>query len=126
MTPAWLKEAWLNMVYRGVPFEAPAKLYVGLFSKAPGENGENEISGAGYARQLVGFAPPKALRVESAARVAFPEALDVWGAVTHFALFDAPTGGRLVDAVELDDHQWVGKHSVFEMPAGAVWARFPA
>lgn len=125
MTPGWLKDAWLNAIYRGQKLEAPSRLYVGLFGRAPGPKAEGEVSGAGYERRLIDFTLPKNHRVENIEAVVFPEALDIWGPVTHFGLFDAPTGGRMVASAELDSQQWVGKFSVFEMPAGQIWFAFP-
>lgn len=124
MTPAWLKDAWLNSVYRGQAFEAPVRHYVALYSRPPGKNGEGEITAPSYSRAQVAFAPPREGQIENAATVVFSEAKELWGAFSHFAIFDAPSGGRMLDSAELDDPQWVGKGGIFQMSPGMVRIRF--
>lgn len=103
----------------------PANYYVALSSTTPTNAGGNftEPVGNGYARELIannkttftaaavgGFGR----QVSNAIAISFPPASGGnWGTMTHFGLYDAPTGGNLLDwgpltpAVTINDGvQW--------------------
>lgn len=77
-------------------------IYVALSTAAIGEDGSGiaEPVGNGYARVATvaadwndaTLADPSLL--DNAAAITFPEATGAWGTITHFALFDAVTGGN--------------------------------
>lgn len=80
----------------------PPTFYVGLSTTTPTMAGGNitEPSGNGYARVATAAsdwntatnADPSVLTNANA--VTFPTASGSWGTVTHFVLFDAPSGGN--------------------------------
>lgn len=93
----YLENAILNHTLRNVPYTAPAAVYVGLFTAAPGETGGGtEVSGGGYTRVQATFGAPSNGACSNSAEVLFPKATASWGTVTHFAIFDAATAGNML------------------------------
>lgn len=70
-------------------------LFVALYDGAPDGTGA-EIGGNGYRRQPMDFIRDERGAAANVGEVVFPPATPgEWGAVTHFALFDALEGGNL-------------------------------
>ena len=73
-----------------------AAAYVALFLDAAVESEleagtlTNEVSGNGYARQLVGLGVAADGASDNAAEIAFPQATGDWGVIEWVALMDAP------------------------------------
>lgn len=102
-----VKAAVLDALYGRKTLDVPATLYVGLSTTPPNPDGSNftEPSGNGYARvevpndttwwydATVGNPAVKA----NAVPILFPEATGPWGEVSHWGIFDAETGGELID-----------------------------
>ena len=79
----------------------PPTIYVGLSTADPGDDGAglSEPSGNGYARVATTSADwnlASGGALDNANAIEFAEATGSWGAVTHFALFDAASGGNLL------------------------------
>ncbi|HSW46502.1 MAG TPA: hypothetical protein VLM89_13120 [Phycisphaerae bacterium] len=81
----------------------PPTIHVGLCSADPTDAGTgsscNELSGNGYARvetSAASWDTASGGALSNAAAVTFPQASGEWTAATHFALFDAPTGGNML------------------------------
>lgn len=93
----YLEAALLNHVFRAVALSAPAAVYVGLFTSAPGEaGGGTEVSGGSYARQAITFGAPSGGTVTQSGAVQFPLASASWGTVVAYGIFDAVSGGNLL------------------------------
>lgn len=95
----YLENAIGNHILRNVAYTSPTLVYVGLFTAAPGEaGGGTEVAGNGYARKIATFAAPVTPGVFSNSNtitfdVATPGG---WGTLTHFAVFDAVSGGNML------------------------------
>lgn len=79
----------------------PPTIYVGLSTADPGDDGTglSEPSGNGYARVATTSADwdlASGGALDNANAIEFAEATGSWGTVTHFALFDAASGGNLL------------------------------
>jgi hypothetical protein len=91
---------WLT----GTAFPAvPAGLYLALFTATPTETGGGtEVAGGiNYARQAVTFGAKSnpdatSTRKSNNAAVTFGIPSGAWGTITHFALFDAVSGGNML------------------------------
>lgn len=94
----YLENAIVNHVLRNTAYTSPTSVHIGLFTAAPGEaGGGTEVSGNAYARQAVTFGAPTDGVCLNTALVQFPIATPSgWGTVTHFAIFDAATGGNML------------------------------
>jgi hypothetical protein len=81
--------------------------YVGLSTADPTDDasGLAEPSGNGYARVTTAGADWDAAAsgaTANATSLEFPEASGAWGTITHFALFDAVSGGNMLAHAALD------------------------
>ena len=79
----------------------PPTIHVGLSTADPGDNGTglNEPGGNGYARVATSAADWNSASggaLDNANAIEFLQATGSWGTITHFALFDASTGGNML------------------------------
>ena len=79
----------------------PPTIYVGLSTADPTDDatGLTEPSGNAYARVATSGANWNAASsgtIDNANDITFPEASGSWGTLTHFALFDAASGGNML------------------------------
>lgn len=79
----------------------PPTIYVALSTAAPGDDGSTiaEPSGGSYARKSTSgsdWAAASARALSNAAALEFAEATGSWGTITHFALYDAASGGNFL------------------------------
>lgn len=76
----------------------PTSLFIALFTAAPNDaaGSGTEVSGAGYARQAVTFAPAAtpAGTTSNTNVVSFTASGGSFGTVSHIAIVDAATGGN--------------------------------
>lgn len=83
----------------------PSTYYIGLSSTEPSEDGTNVTepeSAAGYSRvEMTGLSEPVNGEVKNSVAIDFDESTDEWGTMTHFVIYDAPTGGNLLMYGEL-------------------------
>ena len=71
--------------------------YVSLHTGDPGNTGANEVSGGSYARQSAAFSNAvggSSTVASNSSIVTFPAATASWGTITHFAIWDAASGGN--------------------------------
>lgn len=91
----YLEDAILDHVLGTSSWASPS-LYIALFTTDPGEDGSGtEVSGAGYAREAITFAPADDGSAANDAAINFAATGD-WGEVTHWALFDAVSSGNMI------------------------------
>ncbi|WP_426251392.1 phage tail fiber protein [Paenibacillus pabuli] len=138
----YLATKQLNVSARGEKFTFPDRLYVALYTSDPTWNDTGqEVSGGGYARQVIFFADPAQIAVQefhpvtgvlssiqkmaikSAADVAFAVASANWGTVTHFGLRDAVTGGNLYYFGTLETPRSILNNDIFKFLTGQVEIR---
>lgn len=78
----------------------PTNYYIGLSTSAPtvaGGNVSEPAGSAGYARvRLTGLSEPSNGTITNGSAISFEESTADWGTVTHFVIYDAPTGGNLL------------------------------
>jgi len=126
----YLEENLLNLLFNGDAFSSPST-YVSLHTADPTDAGTGtEVSGGSYARKLVnanGGASPAwnnaavdapGYVVDNANAITFATATASWGTVTHFAIWDALSGGNLLMHGALDTAKTVGTGDTFQFPAG--------
>jgi hypothetical protein len=90
----------LDHIFNKGSYTAPT-IYVGLSTADPGDDGAglSEPSGAAYSRVQTSAADWNAASggaLSNATLIEFPTATGDWGTLTHFALFDATSGGNLL------------------------------
>ncbi len=96
----YTEDALLNHLFSKADY-APPTIYVGLSTTDPGDNGAglSEPTGNGYARVETAAADWNVAidgLLNNANTILFSPAIGDWGTLTHFALFDAATGGHML------------------------------
>ncbi|PGN53933.1 hypothetical protein CN978_29980 [Priestia megaterium] len=92
-----LENALINATLRGISYTTPTSVYLALYTSDPTDaKTGTEVTGGGYARQVITFAAPNNGASASSADVLFPVATAGWGTVTHIAIFDAATAGNML------------------------------
>lgn len=100
----YLEDQVRKHIFRTGSFTKPSVLAVALFTAAPSDaGGGTEVSGGSYAR--VQRDPSDANwtaasltdgLTDNAAALTFPTPTANWGVITHFAIFDATSGGNML------------------------------
>lgn len=118
----WLENAVLDQVLRGVAYPGSSTIYAALFLTPTTDSGGGvEVSGGGYARvQVTTFGAPSSGVISNTSNVQFPAATANWGLVTHFALYDASTGGNLLYHGPLTASKTVNAGDTFVLPPGNI------
>lgn len=124
----FLEDALIGHLFRGTPYVAPATVYVGLLTAAPGEaGGGTEVAGSGYAR--VAMANSSAQWSASVGgngttsnvnAVAFPTPAAGWGLVTHFAVYDALAAGNMLWQAALTTSKTINSGDLVTFPAATL------
>jgi hypothetical protein len=120
-------------IFRTASFTKPAALHIGLFTGAPSDSGGGtEVAGGAYAR--VARAPLDANWTAAsstdgittnAAAIVFPAPTANWGTVSHFAIFDASSGGNMLFHGELSQTRVINNGDAApEFAAGALSITF--
>lgn len=98
----YLEDKLLDHLLRNTAYSKPATLYFALFTSDPGESGvSGEVSGGSYARASatndnVRFPACSASGTPTKTNgtiITFPTATAAWGTITHWAVYDASSGG---------------------------------
>lgn len=124
----FLENAIIGHLFRAAPYAAPATVYVGLLTAAPGDAAAGtEASGAGYAR--VGVANSAAQwaaavggngTTSNVNPVAFPMPIVGWGQVTHFAAYDAAAAGNMLWQSALTTPKTINSGDTVSFPSATL------
>jgi hypothetical protein len=116
----YMEDKVLNLL-RGTTFTAPASVYVGLMTTAPGESGAGtEVSGGAYARQAITFAAPSGGSVSNNADINFPTPTADWGTVVGWGIFDASSTGNMLYYFNLAANQTINIGNVVQFLSGQL------
>jgi hypothetical protein len=101
----------------------PPTIYVALSAADPGETGAglSEPVGSGYARVYTAGGDWNAANsglLDNAGAIVFNAATGDWGTLTHFALFDALTGGNMLAHGTLTLAKTVGSGDTVQFAPG--------
>ena len=102
---------------------SPPTIYVALSTADPTDDGSGmtEPGGDGYARvqtQASDWNAASAGSLDNANDIMFPEATGNWGTISHFALFDAASGGNMLAHGALSESKSVGNGDTAKFAAG--------
>ena len=127
----YLANALLNHIFGKGTYTPPTNIYVELSTTAPTDSGTNVTppSGGGYARKQT--APSDwnmgANRIiDNANAIEFAEATASWGTLSHFALFDAASGGNFLGWGALATPKAVDSGDTARFAAGDLDVSFTA
>lgn len=102
---------------------APPTIYVGLSMADPLDDasGLAEPSGNGYARAQTSASDWNAASggsIDNANDITLAQATGSWGTITHFALFDAATGGNMLAHGDLSQSKAIDSSDTARFEAG--------
>lgn len=122
-TSTYLRQYVLEHVLQAANHDSPANLYVALFLEDPTEAGTGqEVDAASYARREVAWdlVTDRSDAMQNNALLSFPAAVQDWGLVTHWGVYDALTAGNLLyyGRLNLARNTEVGVTNV--APAGTI------
>jgi len=110
----YLENKIIDWLLRQVAFTPPTTVYIGLFTSTPSDTGGGtECSGGSYARASIACSTANWAATNGATLttnpssgtsgqtsnnivISFPTPSLSWGTVTHFAIFDALSGGNML------------------------------
>lgn len=95
----YLELEWLDHVFENGAFSVPTNIYIALSTADPTDSGGSiaEPSGNGYARKVINTWNTAASRaITNNGVITFATATGAWGTITHYAIFDAITGGNML------------------------------
>lgn len=93
----YLENKLLDHVLKNTTYNSPTTTFVGLFLSDPGDdNSGAEVTGTGYARQVLTVNAASGGSTTNDADINFPQAGSNWGTITHIGIFDALTSGNLL------------------------------
>lgn len=113
----------LDHLLKTAAFTQPSNIYVALSTADPTDSGSGmaEPSGNGYARVACNTWDAAASREASnTGAVTFPAATGSWGTITHWALFDASSGGNMLAHGSLSVSNAVVNGNVVSFAAGQL------
>ena len=101
----------------------PPVIYVALSTANPTDDGSGfaEPSGNAYARRQTSASDWNAATggsLDNASDITFGQATGNWGTITHFALFDAVTGGNMLAHGALNQPKAIGSSDTAKFEAG--------
>ena len=101
-------------------YTAPSAVYLGLSTGdfTDTGTGSSELSGSGYARVAVGFDAAASGATSNTSAIDFPAATGNWGTVSHWALFDATTGGNALIVGSFSASKTIETNDVLRIAAG--------
>jgi hypothetical protein len=91
----YLENKLIDLVLTGAAYTPPTA-YLALLSALPSDTGAVEVVYTGYARTAIAFDPAVLRVITQGATVAFPLCTGGTDTATHYAIYDAPTGGNLL------------------------------
>lgn len=126
----YLEGKIIDHIFRTSSFTKPTVLAVALFSAAPSDSGggtEVSTSSTGYARQSLNpldanwAAPSSGNGVTSnVSAINFGTATGNWGTITHWAIYDATSGGNLIVWDALSASKTINSGDSFQIGANQL------
>ncbi|MBA7491906.1 hypothetical protein ES702_02454 [subsurface metagenome] len=116
----------LDHVLKNDAFAVPANIYIALSTADPTEDGSGMAEPSdGYARVVCNVWDAATSRAtENTNAVEFAEASGSWGTITHFAIFDAITGGNFLAHGDLAVSKTIGIGDNASFAAGDIDVSF--
>lgn len=117
----FLENRLARHVLNGDAYASPATIYLALSTANPTDSGSGmaEPVGNGYARvALVAAFTVVGGDASNSSPILFPTATGAWGTITHFAIFDAASGGNMLVHGALASPVGVVTGTIFRFAAG--------
>lgn len=103
----------------------PSEYYLGVSTTAPSVDGtgvtEPTGSGSGYKRILItGLSAPTNGAIQNTGALSLDESMTDWGTVTHYVVYDSPTGGNLLFYGPLSKQRVIEANTIITFRAGEL------
>jgi len=118
----YLEDAFLDHFLGTTSTSSPTNVYIGLHTADPTDDGSGaEVSGNGYARQIMDFGASSSGTASNSSAVEFPAASGGdWGTITHIGIYDALTSGNLLFHAALTTSKSILDGDIFKVAASGV------
>jgi hypothetical protein len=117
----YLENAFLEHFTGTTSTSAPAAVYLGLSTASMNDDDSGtELSGSGYARQAITFAAAASASIATNAAAEFPAATGSWGTVSHWAIYDASTGGNQLFNGSFATAKTISTGDILKVASGAL------
>lgn len=117
----YAENAVLDHILGTAAMTAPGQVYIALYTAAPGDaGGGTEVSGGGYVRAAIDFAAAADGSASSSAEVSVTASGADFGTISHWALFDAATGGNMLVHGAFDSSREYLDGDTVIIPAGGI------
>ena len=103
---------------------SPPTIHIGLSTSDPGDDGSglSEPNGNGYSRIQTSGSDWNASTggvISNSQDISFSQATGNWGTITHFALFDAVSGGNILASGALSAAKTIGDGDTTKFTGGS-------
>jgi hypothetical protein len=100
---------------------APSAVYLGLSTGSMGDdNSGTELTGNNYSRKAITFASASSGSIASNAAVEFNAASGSWGTVSHWAIYDASSGGNQLFHGAFTVSKAIGSGDILKVASGSL------
>ena len=100
---------------------APSAVYLGLSTGSMGDdNSGTELSGNNYSRKAITFASASGGSISTNAAVEFDAATGSWGTVSHWAIYDASSGGNQLFHGAFTTGKAIGSGDILKVASGSL------
>lgn len=124
-TRYFLNQVMGNVFHTKEKPSLPSQYYIGLATSEPTYEGvcagEPSTNGTNYERVLLAnLSAPTDGIVKNTAAISFNESITDWGVITHYAVFDAKTGGNLLFYGKLSMNRTIEPNTVLTIKTGEL------
>ena len=100
---------------------APSAVYLGLSTGSMADdNSGTELSGNNYSRKAITFASAASGSISTNAAVEFDAATGSWGTVSHWAIYDASSGGNQLFHGAFTTGKAIGSGDILKVASGSL------
>ena len=100
---------------------APSAVYLGLSTGSMGDdNSGTELTGNNYSRKAITFASASGGSISTNAAVEFDAATGSWGTVSHWAIYDASSGGNQLFHGAFTTGKAIGSGDILKVASGSL------
>ena len=109
----------LDVLGANATFTAPSNVYLGLSTGSLGDdNSGTELTGNNYSRVSVSFGAAASGTMSNDAAIECAAATGSWGSVSHWALFDASSGGNMLVSGSFSAAKTISSGDVLKVATG--------
>lgn len=120
----YLEAALLDHVFSKSAGYTQPTLYLAVSTADPTDAGTGTAEPVGNAYARVATVAADWTRsvstISNATQLSFPEATGTWGTLTHFALYDAATGGNMIAHAALGTAKAIAANETLRFPIGNI------